>query len=424
MPRSFIVEHSVVAEEVSQMLTQYYNTYAVNNNWQSATPFFGEFWDSLPRFPAVLTLFNRIGSGVLVRLTRIALDALVAGAPGTAMQSKHLLLRGITACAGGTPIAAVKMDSGSADPPAGLAVVLYPTASPLTATNAIRQVNMCPVPRTMEYSGSIVVQLGRLGGFNAHGMALGELLGMRSPSQELTLQPGEGVAWDPGADVGPPQRYWMELALSCGGVSYCYQTEFDTQAGEARTRLPLVVWNDSASVVQVDRCCLVWAGEDVPTYEVIPVEEVVGGTAVAPVTMDSQMGLPTGVEIRARATAVRGGERMGIKVPQLRAPMQQPVGAPIAGPPMHTPLYGRYGLMALPMVGMYLGGGYYGGLLKAPEAQRVIDLDSGSAILLREGQGVALVPRKLATRGGLTRAQLTFTTEYPARPVARAHVGM
>jgi hypothetical protein len=91
---------------------------------------------------------------------------------------------------------------------------------------------------------------------------------------------------------------------------------------------------------------------------------------------------------------------------------------------MHTPLYGRYGLFPITLVGMYLTGGWFQGIVKMPEAQRMIDLNSNSAILLREGQGVALVPRKRSVWGGEVRAQMTFTTEYPARPVARAHVGM
>jgi hypothetical protein len=76
------------------------------------------------------------------------------------------------------------------------------------------------------------------------------------------------------------------------------------------------------------------------------------------------------------------------------------------------------------MVGFYPSGNAWQTLVKMPEAQRVIDLNSSSGILLREGQGVALVPRKRTSHGGITRAQMTFTTEYPARPVARAHVGM
>jgi hypothetical protein len=406
------------------MLTQYYNTYSVWYNWQSATPFYGEFWDPLPRFPAVLTLFNRVGSGVLVRLTKLALDTLADGLPGAPLKWQHALLRGITACTGGTALAAVKMDSGSADPPAGLEVLLYPTASPLTNANRLRQTVVMPSPKSMEYLGTSLGSMGRLGGFSAQGMAFGEILKMRSPSQPLILRPGEGAAWYPNDAGSPPQRYWIEIALSCGGITYCYQTEFDTQAGELRSRLPLVVWNNSASAIQIDRFCLVYEGDDVPTYEVIPVEEVTGGAVVVPVGMDSQMVLPTGVEIRALATAVRGGERVGVKVPHLRAPMQQPIGAPIPGPTMHSPLYGRYGLFPVTMVGMFLGGGFYQGLYKLPAGRHAVDLSSTGAILLREGQGVALVPRKRSVWGGEVRAQMTFTTEYPARPVARAHVGM
>lgn len=422
MSRSFIVENSAVAVDAAQVITGSYNCVGPSSGWTTvASPFQGEWWDPYPQFPAVLALFNRIGSGVQVRVTRCELDALVMGSSGNPSYSNHAVLIGITACAGGTALTAVKMDSEAADPPAGLEVLLYPTASPLDAANTIRQTNVIPSPRSYEPFNGIAMLLGRNGGFAGKGMAFGDMLGMRTPSQEVILRTGEGAAWYPIVAPGPPHRYWVEITLLIGSDSYCYQTEFDVQAGEAMTRLPLVVWNNSATTVEIARICLVSMGEDIPSYEVVPVDDVIGGSVVTPVAMDSRMGLPAGVEIRALATVVRGGTRAGGQTPHFRAPAPD-TNAACAGQ-FSNPLYGRYGLMASPLVGYAVSGTRLGAMLRG-KAMRIVDLNSTGAILLREGQGVALVPRKRAIWGGITRAQLTFTTEYPSRPVARAHVGM
>lgn len=343
---------------------------------------------------SVLAIHNEHGSDRIVRVVDLQILEAVARTAGAALTS--WTLERITALSGGRALTPIKMDSDSSDLPAQVSLVREPGS--VTTAGVLRRGvkgQLLGTARSPQFA-RWAKGGGFLGALNA--TTVYDMRDGGAGSQAHVLREGQGVVLATGAAAGNPYRVQVRAWISVDGTGACHLVSTVLNMGAGPN--PLAIFNGSGSGVVLHLARVeveeLYTDDAIPLLTVETISGLRDGHALAPVPMDTgNAALPAGVMVRRGAGVVQAGPD-GLVGSRQRAggnlPLRRAVLAPLG-------------------VGVALASGALNlGLNRRHQALGGRD-SSVSQLVLREGEGLAVLQRANASGLGEHELVLTFTVE-------------
>lgn len=340
------------------------------------------------------SIFNGTGSGALINIKKVRLINLSTRFSAFPEVCSAVKLTGGPTVTGGTAASIIKMDSGSADVPAGISVLTKLISISGGTTTSVMDF-IAPV-FSLSYSTTSGFQK-NYGDGDISPVSLIRA-GLRTTAiQGLVLRPGEAIAIGTGTAARPgySSAANIECLFSIGSDSYF--TSSDIQLGTDSTTGTVtayagdafVKWminNGSASDVVTVRGINLreHGGRDIPSFSVEKIVSSIGdGTTITPIKMDTaDPNLPAQVQLQTGTLVELYGGEQGRFLPPAFRRGQFPINN--------------------------IGPGLAGGVTNVGNS--LTELLFTGDIWLREGDGVAIIHR-VASALGHFRIDIQFTYE-------------
>lgn len=251
----------------------------------------GFLYDPLPEAMALLAIYNKRGSGKLIRIREMEITPLPACNSGTPCR---LILQRISAASGGVSGNIVKLDSANAN----LTDVIFVANSDITETgSSLWNMLMLPTQYALWLAiGSITYaqywQGQALGGLDKNqntklGCSQLYTWNANSNLQKITVRNGEGIAVHTDSATNMNLEYSIAIWIRNAATGACYVAQ--TIAVSAEGAL-FSMMNNSADVIEILRVELTEQGNSLgPLYSLESIENLIPerGEAVTPTKMDS-----------------------------------------------------------------------------------------------------------------------------------------
>lgn len=343
---------------------------------------------------AALALFNKTGSGKVLKVKQIAITPYSSINVSTPSQFEFYR---ITALTGGESLTASKLDSNNANLPSQVSLVKYP-ATVTTSGATVARRSALPLQNMTRALGSLASARGshsKLG----NGQVFRWMDDATAQTQKMTLREGEGFCVRPGAGNNSNPTEWMvSMWIRVVSTGACYVVSDRVYNSELAT---LAILNGSGSgiVLEVFNVEVYEAGTDEPTL--FSVEGIDGadldtcGTTLTPLGHDSVDSLSASILAIKNARVKSGGANDGvlIAVPRRKAMagVSQQAGGVATVPRGITPNW-------------------------------IVTFHEGFEMVIREGKGIALMQR---TPGKIGRfeVQITFTEDSALGSAVFPNVG-
>lgn len=371
-------------------------------------------------FCGAFVLYNKRGSGKLVRLIEHNLQEIVWRTTGGNPGLSPIFIDRITALTGGVDIPVFKLDTTAPTLPSQVRVCYWPETVTTSGTpyryflgggqNLYPQ--GVPSPGILRHRGA-----GHPVGGSAMFAATG-LVGYNADCQPIILREGEGLALTQSGVSNEPYPIEVSITFSTStspGEDYVATYVVPISSKEAS----FAIWNGSGSgeILYVHRLEITEpktvhaVNQDAKRLILETVSHAEGGDEVTAVPLDTQSGaLGSGILVARRAQVVQvnrdaqwGSRRAGSG--------DQPFRARGCGPDSVGIVLPAVGLCSRPA--RDLGGR---GVFSAHSARR------GNEIVLEEGSGVALLQRVNQSGTALYHADFLFTVEPGAGSLTRGEV--
>jgi len=345
---------------------------------------------------AILALFNEYNSDSVVRIKRIEINELVAR---TTTTPTKLSLNRITALTGGETISPIKMDSVSADLPSQVSIVKNAGSVTNTGVQYRDQLGFQNLS-IAALRGLATPLFGSGMGHNAiSAFSNGLLYSLHDANvQGIVLREGQGISLNTSSVA--PQNYPLEISFYVNNGSACYLVREVVNRSANPSLMAILNGSGSGVVLTVGRIQITQIKTDdiLPMFTVETITGTYEGQDISVVKMDSlNEDIPAGVKVKKNCTVTQvnadaslGGRKKESGDLALRRRASSPFGVSPALASGIIPFMNK--------------------------RQAVFDfsptVDTDGGLVLREGEGIAIMQRPNASAWGNYEVLVYFTNVY------------
>lgn len=345
---------------------------------------------------AIMALFNDFDSDSVVRIKRVEVNEIVART--TTLPTK-LTMQRLTALSGGDSVTPIKMDSNSASLPSQVSVVKNAGSITTTGAQYRDQLGYQNLSATVAMRHLAAPLFGASYSHLSGGkLNRGLIYSVHDANvQGIVLREGQGISLSTSSTA--MQNYPLEISFHLSNGTDCYLVREVINASANPSLLAVLNGSGSGVVLTLGRIQVTQVKTDdiLPMFTLETVSGIYDGADVTPIKMDTaNTTVPSGVKIRKNCTVQQvnsdasvGGRKKTTGDNAVRRRAVAPFGVS-AGLAAAWPLYNR--------------------------RQAIFDFssvaDSDGGLVMREGQGIALLQRPNASAWGNYEVLIYFTNVY------------